>query len=174
MIIAEQKRKENIAEYLLYMYQVEDMIRANALDLDSIDHSLISLFDVDYSVKREMREWYKSLIKMMKDEGKEESGHLDILEHVTEKLHELHEGLLEQGIDISYRESHQRAKDNLDALRMRSGHNNRNDVQVAMNGLYGLLLLRLQKTPVSTETEKAFEPIREWVAELSARYMDIL
>ena len=24
MIIAEQKRKENIAEYLLYMYQVEE------------------------------------------------------------------------------------------------------------------------------------------------------
>ena len=44
MIIAEQKRKENIAEYLLYMYQVEDMIRANGLDLDSIENSLISKF----------------------------------------------------------------------------------------------------------------------------------
>ncbi len=72
------KRKENIAEYLLYMYQVEDMIRANKLDLDSIEHTLISKFDVPYEVKREMREWYKSLITMMKDENKEESGHLVI------------------------------------------------------------------------------------------------
>ena len=35
MIIARQKRKENIAEYLLYMWQVEDLIRANKFDMDS-------------------------------------------------------------------------------------------------------------------------------------------
>ena len=63
MIIAEQKRKENIAEYLIYMYQVEDMIRANQLDLDSIEQSLISKFEVSYEVKREMREWYKKIIE---------------------------------------------------------------------------------------------------------------
>ena len=70
MIIAEQKRKENIAEYLLYMYQVEDMIRANELELESIERTLISKFDVPYQVKRDMREWYKSLITMMQDEKK--------------------------------------------------------------------------------------------------------
>ena len=172
MIIAEQKRKENIAEYLLYMYQVEDMIRANGLDLDRIDQTLISRFDVAYDVKRDMREWYKSLIGMMKDEGKEETGHLEILEHITGKLHGLHHRLLEEGIDVSYKETHQRARGNIEALRMRSGRNTENDVQVAMNGLYGLLLLKLQKSPVTPETEKAFESIREWVAELSARYMD--
>ena len=36
MIIARRKRKENIAEYLLYMWQVEDLIRANNFDMDSI------------------------------------------------------------------------------------------------------------------------------------------
>lgn len=39
MIIARQKRKENIAEYLLYMWQVEDLIRANKFDMDSINRS---------------------------------------------------------------------------------------------------------------------------------------
>ena len=34
MIIARRKRKENIAEYLLYMWQVEDLIRANNFDMD--------------------------------------------------------------------------------------------------------------------------------------------
>ena len=36
MIVARQKRKENIAEYLLYMWQVEDLIRANRFDMDAI------------------------------------------------------------------------------------------------------------------------------------------
>ena len=36
MIIASQKKKENIAEYLLYMWQIEDIIRAYGLDIDQI------------------------------------------------------------------------------------------------------------------------------------------
>ena len=94
MIIAEQKRKENIAEYLLYMYQVEDMIRANKLDLESIEKTLISKFDVPYEVKRDMREWYKSLIQMMHDEKKEESGHLSKLEDLAGQLFTLHHKIL--------------------------------------------------------------------------------
>ena len=42
MIIARQKRKENIAEYLLYMWQVEDLIRANKFDMDSINRTVIA------------------------------------------------------------------------------------------------------------------------------------
>ena len=76
MIIAQQKRSENIAEYILYMYQIEDMIRANNLDLEGIEQTLISKFEVTYDVKREMREWYKTLITMMRDEKKEKSGQI--------------------------------------------------------------------------------------------------
>ena len=44
MIIARRKRKENIAEYLLYMWQVEDLIRANQFDLDSIRRTVIAQY----------------------------------------------------------------------------------------------------------------------------------
>ena len=46
MIIASQKRKENIAEYLLYMWQVEDLIRANNMDLDKIEQNIISKYNL--------------------------------------------------------------------------------------------------------------------------------
>ena len=36
MLIAQQKLKENIAEYILYMYQIEDVIRAYNFDLERI------------------------------------------------------------------------------------------------------------------------------------------
>ena len=172
MIIAEQKRKENIAEYLIYMYQVEDMIRANSLDLESIEQTLISKFEVAYEVKREMREWYKSLIAMMHDEQKEETGHLNILCNIVEQLHEMHHQILNQGIDISYKEAYEKGKNHIEELRMHSGHGKENDIQVALNGLYGLLLLKLKKTPITEETMKAFETIKELVAELASRYME--
>jgi hypothetical protein len=172
MIIAEQKRKENIAEYLLYMYQVEDMIRANKLDLDSIEATLISKFEVPYEVKREMREWYKTLIAMMHDEQKEESGHLNILETTAEQLSELHHQLLNQGVDNNYKETYYKAKPHVEALRMRSGHSKESDIQVSLNGLYGLLILKLKKTLITEETTAAFDTIKELVAELSSRYME--
>ena len=172
MIIAEQKRKENIAEYLLYMYQVEDMIRAYKLDLDSIEATLISKFEVPYEVKREMREWYKTLIAMMHDEQKEESGHLNILETTAEQLSELHHQLLNQGVDNNYKETYNKAKPHVEALRMRSGHSKESDIQVSLNGLYGLLILKLKKTLITEETTAAFDTIKELVAELSSRYME--
>jgi len=172
MIIAQQKKRENIAEYILYMYQVEDMIRANKLDLESIEQTLISKFEVAYEVKREMREWYKTLITMMQDEQKEDSGHLNILENSVEQLHDLHHQILDQAVDTSYKEVNERARIHLEALRMRSGQGKENDIQVALNGLYGLLLLKLKKTPITEETMKAFDSIKELVAELSSRYME--
>ena len=36
MLVAEKLRQENIAEYLLYMWQVEDLIRTCKFDLDTI------------------------------------------------------------------------------------------------------------------------------------------
>lgn len=172
MIIAEQKRKENIAEYLLYMYQIEDMIRANKLDLDSIEQTLISKFDVPYGVKRDMREWYKSLIGMMREEQKEAAGHLAILENLSDQMHEMHHEILKKGIDSAYKEVYEKAKANIEALRMRSGHSRDNDIQVALNGLYGLLILRLKKSQITEDTLKAFGTIQDLVAELSSRYMD--
>ena len=46
MIIASQKHKENIAEYLLSMWQIEDIIRANGLDIDKIKANVIDRFDL--------------------------------------------------------------------------------------------------------------------------------
>ena len=170
MIIAQQKQTENIAEYVLYMYQVEDMIRANKLNLDGIEETLINQFEVEYEVKREMREWYKTLIAMMLEEKKEVSGHLNILNSTVEQLSELHHKILDEGVDTGYKEMHNKAKPHLEALRMRSGHVRESDIQVAFNGLYGLLILKLKKTRITEETSKAFDTIRELVAELSSRY----
>ena len=95
MIIASQKRKENIAEYLLYMWQIEDMIRANGLDLDKIRQNIIDRFkDLTPDQKKQMEEWYESLIDMMRREGVTERGHLQINRNSLGELTELHKQLL--------------------------------------------------------------------------------
>ena len=36
MLVAQQKLQENIAEYILYMYQIEDVVRAYNFDIEEI------------------------------------------------------------------------------------------------------------------------------------------
>ena len=69
MYIASSKRKENIAEYLLYMWQIEDIIRANGLDLDKIKKTIVDpQTQLDENQKHQLSEWYESLIDMMRRE----------------------------------------------------------------------------------------------------------
>ena len=78
MIVASMKRKENIAEYLLYMWQIEDIIRANGLDMDKIKANVIDRYGLTDEKAKEMSDWYESLIDMMRLEGVTESGHLQL------------------------------------------------------------------------------------------------
>ena len=94
MIVAQQKRKENMVEYLLYMWQVEDLIRANGLDIDKIRETLIKQYDQPATVKAEIVRWYEELIDMMRNEGVTERGHLQINRNVILSLTELHQSLL--------------------------------------------------------------------------------
>ena len=55
MITASQKRKENIAEYLLYMWQIEDLIRANGLDIDKIRANVLERYNLDAATLRQSR-----------------------------------------------------------------------------------------------------------------------
>lgn len=171
MIIAEQKRKENIAEYLIYMYQVEDLIRANGFEMQRIEQNIIQQFDVDYSVKRDMFEWYKGLVDRLISEEKQKKGHMNFLLRITNEMDELNREILQGPLNSEFKDAYNRAKENIDALRMRAGHGAETDVQLAMNGLYGLLILKLQKSEISEETKEAFSSISDWIAQLSMEYL---
>ena len=78
MYIAQQLKEKNIAEYLLYMWQVEDILRAHHLDPDELKQNYLAQFRATEETEKEMEEWYSHLIRMMKEEGIQEGGHLQI------------------------------------------------------------------------------------------------
>jgi hypothetical protein len=98
MLIASQLKKTNISEYLLYMWQVEDLIRALQFDMDRINNTIISRFQFqDDTERKTVVEWYESLIEMMRMEQVMEKGHLQINKNVISELDELHALLLRSG-----------------------------------------------------------------------------
>jgi hypothetical protein len=94
MIIARAKKKENIIEYILYMWQVEDLIRANGLKLDNIDKNIIAHYNQPADTLLEIRDWWENLLEMMRLEHKEESGHLQVNINVLNDVHQLHMALV--------------------------------------------------------------------------------
>ena len=55
MFVAEQLRKKNIAEYLLYMWQVEDVVRAFGLDAEKMAKEYVPQFGLDAEKSEELK-----------------------------------------------------------------------------------------------------------------------
>ena len=170
MIISSQKKKENIAEYLLYMWQIEDIIRAYKLDLDLIQENIIDKYDIPDSQKKEIREWYESLIDMMRREGVMEKGHLQLNKNVIIELTDLHERLLKSPREPFYGASFFKTLPYIVELRAKSGEEKSGELETCFNAMYGALMLRLQKKELSEETKKAMQQIGSFLALLSEKY----
>ena len=171
MLIANQKRKENLAEYLLYMFQIEDLIRAYNFDIEMLEVNIISKFEQPYHVKRDMREWYLSLIKMMKDEKLSQKGHIPIVRSLISELESFHIRLLHDEDESKYHKAYTRVQLSIDSLRAKSDGINYGEIELCLNGLYGLLMLRLTKKSISPETSSAFVLISELIGLLSTKYL---
>ena len=170
MIIAKRKRKENIAEYLLYMWQVEDLIRANRFDMDSIRRTVIAHYAQPASVKEEIAQWYQELIDMMRSEGVMEKGHIQLNKNVIIALTDLHLRLLRSTKEMVYGATYYKTLPFIVQLRAKSGGEELPEIETCFNALYGYLLLKMQHKEVSAETMEAIKQITAFLALLSEKY----
>ena len=171
MLVAKQKRKENIAEYILYLYQVENLIRAFRLDMQLIEDHLVQQYDADEKTKNDIKAWYKNLVLMMQKEGVEKKGHLQFLANLISELNEFHLRLMQTGVDKMYTSTYQAVSGIVNELRQKNA-SSVNVVQVALDGIYGYLLLKIQNKPVTEETEAAVQRLSQWLGYLSKNYKD--
>lgn len=173
MITASEKKKENIAEYLLYMWQIEDLIRANDLDIDKIQTNIIDRYkDLTDAQRKDMREWYESLIDMMRREDVLKSGHLQINKNVIIALDDLHRRLLADSKFASYSAQFYHTLPIIVELRAKAGDNKAGEIETCFNALYGILMLRLQGKEISEETLQATAQISKFLALLSHYYKE--
>lgn len=167
MYIASKKRKENIAEYLLYMWQIEDLIRANNLDIDLIQKNVIRKSALDYSKQKDEAEWYESLIDMMKREGVSKSGHLQINTNIILMLTDLHRKVLSEPRFPEYAAEFYKTLPYIVELRSKSGDEPAGEIETCFNALYGVLLLRIQGKDISKETNLAIKQISRFISILA-------
>lgn len=173
MIIANQLKTKNRAEYLLYMWQVEDLIRAYHCDAERIAKEYVSRFTLTDEQRKETETWYANLCEMIRSEGKMEHGHLQICQNVLSDLAELHAKLLASNSFPYYREMYYKVLPYVVELRGKNRQHNTADepeLQVCFDLLYGVMMLRMQKKEVSEETAKAAKDVSALLGQLSDYY----
>lgn len=171
MFTASQKKKDNIAEYLLYMWQIEDLIRAYNLDIDRIQAGIIDRYEgLTDEQRKQLRDWYESLIDMMRREGVEKSGHLQINKNVILSLEDLHRRLMADSRFPKYNAEFYNILPYIVELRAKSGDVKPSEIEAGFNALYGLLLLKLQNKEISSETLEASRQISHFLGSLAAYY----
>lgn len=184
MIIANRLKNENRAEYLLYMWQVEDIIRLYDCNIDRISSEYLSRFQLDVDTMAAMREWYENLCEMMRSEAKKESGHLQINENVIIGLADLNAQLLASEKFPYYKQMYYKVLPYVVELRAKRAatHESKegdaeathapeageaDEFRLLFELLYGVMMLRLQKKPISDDTARATKDITALLGQLS-------
>ena len=170
MIIARELRKTNIAEYILYMYQVEDLLRACLFDQDLIGQQLVSRFNAEESISLEIGAWYNNLASMMIMEHVREKGHLQVITNLINDLNEFHLKMLEVQTDQEYARLYRQNQASISEFDQLS-ENELNEVKACLNALYGFMVLKLKNAEISAVTRTTMEGFGRLIGHLSARYI---
>lgn len=146
-----KSKKENIAEYILYLWQMEDYLRA---------------FPAQADATAELHE----LNEMMHREGIVEGGHLQLAQNALSELEELHSRLLQE--DAVYRAAIIRLTPSLNLLKAKTDRPTMSDIEACLLLLYQIMLLRLQKREITPETANVQQQATRLLQFLSKTYHD--
>ena len=168
MSTAADKRSNHIVEYLLYVWQMEDVVRAAEFDSGVIRAMFNGQDGPDL-------EWMLELAQAMKKEELQEQGHVaHAMETLTELalLHDLITGPME---DSDYVKIFKDADPLLLELQEKKSSKNQyqHPVEQMLTALYGWLVLRMKKEAVSVETEAAMVAIRKMANTLARGHIRV-
>jgi len=161
MFIAQKLRSQSVSAYLIYMYQVEDLLRAYGLDADRIAAEYLPRFGYDEKQMAEAKEWYESLTRMMREEGKEQAGHVRVVQNTLDLLEDRHQEFLADSDEREYRDAYYKALPHIVALRAQGHNRDKHEMENCIDALYGATLLKMQGKELSAGTQAALKPISE-------------
>lgn len=150
-----KNKRDNIAEYILWIWQLEDYLRAfpNA----ATDNE---------SPSPDMR-FLAELSEMMHREGVTGKGHVQLARNAMVELEELHRRLLDE--DASYRAAMIRLTPALNILKSKTDNPLMSDLEAGLTLLYQVLLLRLQYkeiTPATAETQTQVTRLLQFLSKI--------
>ena len=173
MDIAQAKRKENIAEYILYLWQIEDLLRALQFSPEAIYSQLVARREVADEQKQLFLLWYMDIVNLLREEGKEEKGHLNHTLHLIADMHNLHLQLMQLPVGEHYRKTYAHLQPELPRLRELVGEAEMTDTELCFRALYAAMLYRIKGEGEKGAVKDTIEFVSPVVAELANLYRKV-
>lgn len=152
------------------MYQIEDMMRACGLDIETVKKNIISQYSQPQSVIDEITYWYDNIIALMRNQKIEQKGHLQEVTNIIDDLCDLHLQLLRSPLHPDYKVAYQEAAPVIGQSIAITKSDGASEIEVCFEMLYMILLLRLQKKEINNDTTFAVSKISRLLAILSDKY----
>ena len=171
MLIAQQKRKENIAEYLIYMWQIEDQIRAFHFDIEVIQKQIIDKYNQPEEVKNQIRDWYENLILLMQNEHIQEKGHLQVTQNILGDLINTHIYLLKVPTEVEYQSLYFSSHPELEYVIKKTGAEN--EIEACFTFLYLTLMIRVMGSDIPTEASQALRAVSRLIGMLAKKHNEL-
>lgn len=146
-----KSKRDNIAEYILYLWQIEDYLRA-------------------FPAEAEKAEMLHDIMQMMHSENIMEGGHLQLAQNALSELEDLHNSLSDE--DAMYRAAIIRLQPSLNLLKAKTDRPTMSDMEACLTFMYQIMLLHLQKKEISAETEEVQKQVTQLLQFLSKTYKD--
>ena len=170
MLESDKKREENIIEYVLYMFHTEDVIRSCQLNLDLIKSAIIDPSGLEKEAQSKLLEWYKDTVSKMEKDNIEDRGHLSEVIEIIGELSYLHGRLITDSSNVKYKEKYDAANSYLVEISQKSSGATLNPIELAINGIYGVMTLKMKKKEVFPETLEAVKTFTEFLSYLGKVY----
>ncbi|MGB1003398.1 MAG: DUF4924 family protein [Salibacteraceae bacterium] len=170
MLEADKKKAENIIEYVLYMFHTEDVIRSCQLNLDLINSAIIEPSELGKEEKVELLAWYKDVVGKMEKDNIEDRGHLAEVIEVIGELSFLHSRMITDSTNTKYKSKYDAANSYLVEISQKSSGATLNPIELAINGIYGVMTLKMKKQEVFPETLEAVKTFTDFLSYLGKVY----
>lgn len=171
MIIADKKKNENICEYIIYIYQSEELLRAFNFNFEDIqEYVLKHITKLDEEEKENILNWHKELMKLMEQEEVMKEGHCSLAQNEIDTITSIHQQLMEK--DEDYVAIYKKASPHIENnLKIADGLIT-NPIQICINGIFGLLLLRTRGKKIDDMTKEILNTFGDVLSYLAYKYKE--
>ncbi len=178
MDIARSLRQNNIAEYILYLWQLEDLLRSVQFSPEAIYTKFVQpRTELSPEHQHALLEWYVELGELLDREGKREIGHSEHTLHLIADLNDMHLRLQQLPVGARYRTLWITTKEALPDLKATVESNeklsNISDIELCFRALYAAMLYRIKGVDGRSAVEHTLAYVSPLIAELAKIYSEV-
>lgn len=144
-----KNKKDNIAEYILYLWQLEDYLRA-------------------FPEAAEQNEELANIHQMMHADDVMDGGHIQLAQIALKELEMLSDDIIAQ--EATYKAAMMQLTPSLNLLKARTDRPTMSNIEACLVLLYQIMMLRLQGKSVSAETQDVQQQATSILQYLSKTY----